>query len=249
MVRWRRGVSLRPLPLPRPMLSRAGPIPSGDGWAFEIKYDGFRAIVSTERGLEVRSRRAWNMASRVPGLAELPPGLVLDGELVSFNEHGEPHWPLVVERVLHGNTAIPITYIAFDLLGVDGHDVMSIRGSSVVPYSKDSGSTARWRDCRTYSMTATCSSTRLCGTASRGSSGSGGTGSTGPATVAGRRSRTPDTGAANKRSSRFDDRWNAAGWPHREAFDRAVRLVLWLVAARSGSRADCRRPAALVSVI
>ena len=231
------------------MLSRAGPIPSGDGWAFEIKYDGFRAIVSTERGLEVRSRRAWNMASRVPGLAELPPGLVLDGELVSFNEHGEPHWPLVVERVLHGNTAIPITYIAFDLLGVDGHDVMSIRGSSVVPYSKDSGSTARWRDCRTYSMTATCSSTRLCGTASRGSSGSGGTGSTGPATVAGRRSRTPDTGAANKRSSRFDDRWNAAGWPHREAFDRAVRLVLWLVAARSGSRADSRRPAALVSVI
>jgi ATP-dependent DNA ligase len=53
-------------PLPQPMLL----IPSGDGWAFELKYDGFRAIVSTERGLQVRSRRAWNMSDRVPELRE-----------------------------------------------------------------------------------------------------------------------------------------------------------------------------------
>ena len=63
------------------------------------------------------------MSDRVPELRELPPGLVLDGELVAFNEHGAPHWPLVVERVLHGNTAIPVTFVAFDLLRVDGHDV------------------------------------------------------------------------------------------------------------------------------
>jgi hypothetical protein len=28
---------------------------------------------------------------------------VLDGELVAFNERGAPHWPLVCERVIHGN--------------------------------------------------------------------------------------------------------------------------------------------------
>jgi ATP-dependent DNA ligase len=84
------------------MLLRHGGIPSGDGWAFELKYDGFRAIVSTEDGLQVRSRRAWNMTERVPDLRELPPGLVLDGELVAFNEDGAPHWPLVVERVSTG---------------------------------------------------------------------------------------------------------------------------------------------------
>ena len=105
------------------MLLRPGPIPSGDGWAFELKYDGFRAIVSTEDRLRVRSRRAWNMTERVPELRELPSGLVLDGELVAFNEAGAPHWPLVVERVLHGNTAIPLTFVAFDMLRVDGHDV------------------------------------------------------------------------------------------------------------------------------
>jgi bifunctional non-homologous end joining protein LigD len=105
------------------MLLRPGGIPCGEGWAFELKYDGFRAIVSTEHGLQVRSRRAWNMSDRVPELRELPSGLVLDGELVAFNEAGAPHWPLVVERVLHGNTAVPVTFVAFDLLRVDGHDV------------------------------------------------------------------------------------------------------------------------------
>jgi bifunctional non-homologous end joining protein LigD len=105
------------------MLLRPGGIPTGDCWAFELKYDGFRAIVSTEDGLRVRSRRAWNMSERVPELRELPPGLVLDGELVVFNEQRAPHWPLLCERVLHGNRAIPITFVAFDLLRVDGHDV------------------------------------------------------------------------------------------------------------------------------
>jgi ATP dependent DNA ligase domain len=105
------------------MLLRPGGIPTGPGWAFELKWDGFRAIVSTERGLEGRSRRGWNMTARVPGLSDLPAGPVLDGEIVSFNQQGAPHWPLVVERVLHGNTAIPITFVVFDMLRVDGHDV------------------------------------------------------------------------------------------------------------------------------
>jgi bifunctional non-homologous end joining protein LigD len=59
----------------------------------------------------------------VPELRELPPGLVLDGELVAFNDAGAPHWPLVVERVLHGNRSIPLTFVAFDLLRVDGHNL------------------------------------------------------------------------------------------------------------------------------
>ena len=58
------------------------------------------------------------MSDRVPELRELPPGLVLDGELVAFNDAGAPHWPLAVERMLHGNTAIPLTFVAFDLLRV-----------------------------------------------------------------------------------------------------------------------------------
>ena len=105
------------------MLLRPGPIPRGEGWAFELKFDRFRAIVSTEGDLRVRSRRGWNMTTHVPELRELSAGLVLDGELVAFNGAGAPHWPLVCDRVLHGNRTIPVTFVAFDLLRVNGHDV------------------------------------------------------------------------------------------------------------------------------
>ena len=67
--------------LPDPMLSRPGTLPLGANYAFEVKWDGFRAIVPTIDGLRVRSRRGWNMTERVPELAALPAGLVLDGEL------------------------------------------------------------------------------------------------------------------------------------------------------------------------
>src|SRR3954452_3581095 len=84
------------------MLSRRGDIPAGPGWAFEVEWDGFRALVSTEDGLRVRSRRVWNMTPMLPELEELPAGLVLDCELVAFNSDGEPDWPLLCRRVLHG---------------------------------------------------------------------------------------------------------------------------------------------------
>jgi ATP-dependent DNA ligase len=35
--------------------------PTGGDFAYEVKWDGFRAIVSTEGSLRVRSRRGWDM--------------------------------------------------------------------------------------------------------------------------------------------------------------------------------------------
>src|SRR4051794_5312482 len=57
------------LRLPEPMLARAGPIPSGRGWTFEPKLDGFRCLVCTHRGFEGRSRRGWNMTPLLPEFA------------------------------------------------------------------------------------------------------------------------------------------------------------------------------------
>jgi hypothetical protein len=42
----------------RPMLARRGELPAGEGWAYVGR---FRAVVSTEDGLRVRSRRGWDM--------------------------------------------------------------------------------------------------------------------------------------------------------------------------------------------
>ena len=105
------------------MLSRPGPIPTGEGWTYEVKWDGFRALVSTVDGLRVRSRRGWNMTQLLPELRSLPAGLVLDGELVAF-KNGVPHFPLLSRRLLNGDRSIPVSFIAFDLLHVDGRDLM-----------------------------------------------------------------------------------------------------------------------------
>jgi bifunctional non-homologous end joining protein LigD len=103
------------------MLSRPAPLPLGSGWSYELKWDGFRAIVSTEDGLRVRSRRGWNMTQVLPELRALPSGLVLDGELVAW-KGGEPYFPLICRRVLNRDMSVPMTFVIFDLLRGDGVD-------------------------------------------------------------------------------------------------------------------------------
>ena len=104
------------------MLSRPGPLPTGPAWSFELKWDGFRALVSTEDGLRVRSRRGWNMTPVIPELRGLPSGLVLDGELVAWRE-SEPYFPLVCRRVLNRDMSVPLTFVIFDLLRQKGVDL------------------------------------------------------------------------------------------------------------------------------
>jgi bifunctional non-homologous end joining protein LigD len=103
------------------MLARSGPIPTRGDWTFEVKWDGFRALVSTEGApLRVRSRRGWDMTAIVPELSALPVAATLDGELVAFGPDGCPDFPLLCERMLMRRLGIAVTYMVFDLLSVDG---------------------------------------------------------------------------------------------------------------------------------
>jgi len=97
-------------------------LPAGPGWSFELKWDGFRAIVSTEDGLQVRSRRGWDMTPVLPELRALPRGLLLDGELVAW-KGSEPYFPLVCRRVLNRDMSVPLTFVIFDVLRHKGLDL------------------------------------------------------------------------------------------------------------------------------
>jgi bifunctional non-homologous end joining protein LigD len=109
------------------MLAKSGRIPTGSGWAFEPKLDGFRCLVCThDGGFKARSRRGWNMAELLPELAgSLPPNLQLDGELVALDDRGHPDFHLLGRRMLHGDSTVAVTYMVFDLLAVEGLPVMS----------------------------------------------------------------------------------------------------------------------------
>src|SRR3569623_2029743 len=70
------------------LAKRVGELPSGDGWIFEPKWDGFRALVFRD-GDEIflQSRDAKPLGRYFPELlvmlkAQLPPRVVLDGEIV-----------------------------------------------------------------------------------------------------------------------------------------------------------------------
>jgi bifunctional non-homologous end joining protein LigD len=69
------------------------------------------------------------MTPVLPELRKLPPGLVLDGELVAWKGK-KPHFPLVCRRILNDDRSVPLTYVIFDLLRLDGTDL------TVRPYSE-----------------------------------------------------------------------------------------------------------------
>jgi bifunctional non-homologous end joining protein LigD len=106
------------------MLARSGPIPTRGDWAFEVEWDGFRAIVSTEGvPLRARSRRGWDMSQLVPELSALPVSATLDGELVAFGADS-PDFPLLCERMLMRRPGIAVTYMMFDLLSINGRSLL-----------------------------------------------------------------------------------------------------------------------------
>src|SRR5829696_3694705 len=102
------------------MLAKSGSLPEGADWRFELKLDGFRAIVSTTGGVRIRSRRGSRMGHLLPELADLPPRLTLDGELVAFGEDKLPSFPRLSERMLYGKRDISVAYLIFDVMEHDG---------------------------------------------------------------------------------------------------------------------------------
>jgi bifunctional non-homologous end joining protein LigD len=80
-----------------------GLIPSGRGWRFEPKLDGFRCLVCTHAGFRARLRRGWNMTPLLPELADaVPADVQLDGELVALDADGRPDFHRLGDRMLHG---------------------------------------------------------------------------------------------------------------------------------------------------
>ena len=113
------------LPLTPPLLpqlarSRAN-LPDGDGWAYEPKYDGFRAIAFVDGDETYLQSRNGKPLSRYFPELEFPPGrYVLDGEIVasSFDTLGQRIHP-AASRIARLAEETPATFFAFDLLARD----------------------------------------------------------------------------------------------------------------------------------
>ena len=108
-----------------PMLATLTETPPNDAksWAFELKYDGFRALVGLSGGkLAMWSRNELDLAPRFPSVAAALsklklPDVVLDGEIVVLDEHGAPRFQLLQQGDRRE------IFVVFDILWLDGQDL------------------------------------------------------------------------------------------------------------------------------
>ena len=121
----------------KPMLAVGAKEPfDSDAHLFEIKWDGIRCLAFIERGcLRLQSRELIDITAQFPelaGLAELPDGTVLDGELVSMRGC----IPCLVDvqrrvqlrdrnRIQLLSRSSPVVFVVFDLLYLRGEPIMA----------------------------------------------------------------------------------------------------------------------------
>lgn len=120
-----------------PMLATVGDPPAGPGWAVEFKWDGVRAVTAVA-GDRVRahSRVGNEVTEGYPELRALVELLddrpvLLDGELVALDAAGRPDFGLLQHR-MHVRrppaelmTRVPVSYLVFDLLALDGEPLLA----------------------------------------------------------------------------------------------------------------------------
>lgn len=97
-------------------------------YLYEVKWDGYRIISYVQKGkVRMDSRSAKDYTTRYPlvteALLSLGHDAVIDGEVVVFNEEGMPDFDAL--QLYNGHDA-PISYCVFDLLWLDGYDLMAL---------------------------------------------------------------------------------------------------------------------------
>lgn len=124
-----------------PMLATSGAVGDvgdGDGWRFEGKWDGIRAVAEVGDGaVRLIGRSGRELTAGYPELAELADLLdghhaVLDGEIVTLDGDGRTSFPLLQPRMNLASAPqiarmieqVPVRWFGFDLLEIDGTSLL-----------------------------------------------------------------------------------------------------------------------------
>jgi ATP-dependent DNA ligase len=159
-----------PLPLKppiEPQLARSGKeLPLGEQWAYEPKFDGFRAIAFVDGDeVVIQSRGAKPLGRYFPEV-RFPPGrYVIDGEIVIDAQDGQQDFGALQQRIHPAASRIamlaqqtPARYVAFDLLARDDEPLLALpfaqrrgaleeltrSGIELTPLTRDPDGTADW---------------------------------------------------------------------------------------------------------
>jgi len=126
------------LPLSPPLLPQlarpAKKLPTGEGWVYEPKWDGFRALAFVD-GADVylQSRSGRPLRRYFPELSFPAGRYVLDGEIVLFDADGRQDFDALGQRIHPAESRInmlaeqtPTRFIAFDLLAYGDESLLDV---------------------------------------------------------------------------------------------------------------------------
>jgi DNA ligase D-like protein (predicted ligase) len=103
-------------------------LPEGRDWIYEVKFDGYRALLLKNDGkVQIRSRNNKDLTTVYPSIATAGRLLnadraTLDGEIVAVDAGGRPSFQALQHRSSHPGHSI--VFYAFDLLHLDGRDLI-----------------------------------------------------------------------------------------------------------------------------
>jgi bifunctional non-homologous end joining protein LigD len=107
-------------------------IPTGEGWSFELKLDGVRAIgVRDGNKVQLFSRRPRDITTEYPALVEALRTLpaqrwVMDGEIVALDDEGRSSFQLLQNRNRFESSNTPVVLYLFDLLNLEGRNLTDL---------------------------------------------------------------------------------------------------------------------------
>jgi bifunctional non-homologous end joining protein LigD len=142
----RRGDGARPV-FVRPMAARlVERLPEGDAWIYEVKFDGYHAIlINSGDAVQLRSRNDKDLTA-LPAVAAAARRLkaeaaVVDGELVAVDASGHPSFQALQHREAYPSHSV--TFYAFDVIHLNGEDLtrrpLEARRARLPALVKDSG--------------------------------------------------------------------------------------------------------------
>jgi bifunctional non-homologous end joining protein LigD len=118
----------------RPMQAASAEAPfSSAEYLFEVKWDGLRCVLfrDPDGAVHLKDRGLNDLTADLPEVAlaarRVPPGTVIDGELVATDNDGRPDYPRLRRRLSGGASLrdeIPTAYLAFDALYLEGRPLL-----------------------------------------------------------------------------------------------------------------------------
>src|SRR5690606_4484802 len=114
----------------KPMLAKLGKEPfDSEDWVFEIKWDGYRAIANLRNSEPLfYSRNGISYEDKFESLfkelKKQEQKMIIDGEIIAYDENGKPNFQLLQQSGQNPNTTL--VYQVFDLLWLNGHSTESL---------------------------------------------------------------------------------------------------------------------------